>query len=74
METEKITEKDEDESEKSTKDAESAEKKKDESEKKKDEPDFEMIDNPARVIPPQLKRLSLPSTSRYQPLKPVCCT
>lgn len=71
METEKITEKDEDESEKSTKDAESAEKKKDESEKKKDEPDFEMIDNPARVIPPQLKRLSLPSTSRYQPLKPV---
>jgi len=72
MESEKITEKDEDESEKpATKDEDTTEKKKDEAEKKKEEPDFEMIENPARVIPPQLKRLSLPSTCRYQPLKPV---
>merc|ERR1712080_193459 len=42
-----------------------------ESEKKKEEADFEMVDNPARVIPPQLKRLTLPSTCRYQPLKSV---
>merc|ERR1719450_584274 len=63
IESEKAVEKDEDESEKPS----TAEDK----EKKKDETEFEMVDNPARVIPPQLKRLTLPSSCRYQPLKSV---
>jgi len=70
IESEKAVEKDEDESEKPSIE-EDKEKKKDEAEKKKEEADFEMVDNPARVIPPQLKRLTLPSTCRYQPLKSV---
>ena len=71
IESEKTIEKDEDESEKPSPTEEDKEKKKDEGEKKKEEAEFEMIDNPARVIPPQLKRLTLPSTCRYQPLKSV---
>jgi len=74
IESEKTMEKDEDESEKAT--PATAEddktKKKDETEKtKKEEAEFEMLENPARVIPPQLKRLSLPANARYQPLKSV---
>ncbi|PFX28992.1 26S proteasome non-ATPase regulatory subunit 1 [Stylophora pistillata] len=36
-----------------------------------DEPDFELLENPARVLPAQLKVISLPGGSRYMPLKPV---
>lgn len=36
-----------------------------------EEPDFELLENPARVLPAQLKVLSLPEDSRYMPLKPV---
>ncbi|XP_057301114.1 26S proteasome non-ATPase regulatory subunit 1-like [Hydractinia symbiolongicarpus] len=60
-ESDKTKEKDEDESEKP----------KEEEKKKEVEPDFQMIDNPARVMPAQLKKLSLSPTCRYQPLKSV---
>ena len=33
------------------------------------EPDFEMIDNPARVVSSQLKFISFPSDTRYVPVK-----
>lgn len=64
--SEKTKEKDVDESEAKQDDVEAKEK-----EKKKEEPDFEMIDNPARVMAPQLKKLSLPSDCRYDPVKTV---
>lgn len=35
------------------------------------EPSFEMLSNPARVLPSQLKVISLESGSRYQSLKPI---
>ncbi|XP_064393012.1 26S proteasome non-ATPase regulatory subunit 1-like isoform X2 [Halichondria panicea] len=35
------------------------------------EPDFQMLSNPARVLPQQLKVLSLEESSRYKPLKPM---
>lgn len=68
VESEKSSEKDVDESEKN-----GAEIKKEtnESEKKKEEPDFEIIDNPARTMPAQLKKLTLPAEYRYSPLKSV---
>ncbi|KAJ7353954.1 26S proteasome non-ATPase regulatory subunit 1, partial [Desmophyllum pertusum] len=36
-----------------------------------EEPDFELLENPARVLPAQLKVISLPEDSRYMPLKQV---
>jgi len=39
--------------------------------KKEKEPDFEMLQNPTRVIKPQLKVISLAKNCRYQPLKDV---
>uniref|UniRef100_K7DZZ0 26S proteasome non-ATPase regulatory subunit 1 n=1 Tax=Monodelphis domestica TaxID=13616 RepID=K7DZZ0_MONDO len=46
--------------------------KKDEKEKKKEpEPSFQLLDNPARVMPAQLKVLSMTETCRYQPFKPL---
>jgi len=71
IQSEKASEKDEDESEKTSGEEEKDKTKSDESEKKKEEPDFEMVENPARVIPPQLKRLTLSAKCRYQPLKSV---
>ena len=62
-ESEKSVEKDTDESEKG--------ESKDAKDKKKEEPDFEIIENPARVMPAQLKKLSISTDGRYQPLKPV---
>lgn len=35
------------------------------------EPSFELLSNPARVIKPQLKVISMPENSRYQPLKNI---
>lgn len=43
-----------------------------EKEKKKEaEPNFQLLENPARVMPAQLKVLTMPDTCRYQPFKPV---
>lgn len=74
------------ESEKEAKDAKETEKDKDtkeskdgkevkdtKEEEKKKEPDFETLQNPTRVIKPQLKVISLQKNSRYQPLKDVAC-
>lgn len=36
---------------------------------KKSEPTYEMLSNPARVIKPQLKVISMPENSRYRALK-----
>lgn len=70
------SEKDIDESEKkSDKPTDTKEEKQDgdteKKSKKEEEPDFTMIENPARVLPAQLKKLSLPTDCRYQPLKSV---
>jgi len=67
-ESNKEKEKDVDEAEKKTPDVESVTDKKT---KKEEEPDFKMVENPARTIPAQLKKLSLPNDCRYGPLKPV---
>ena len=49
--------------------------KKDEKEKKKEpEPNFQLLDNPARVMPAQLKVLTMTESCRYQPFKPVSVT
>lgn len=40
-----------------------------EKEKKEKEPDFELLQNPSRVMKPQLKVISLNKSSRYLPLK-----
>lgn len=43
-----------------------------EKEKKKEvEPNLQLLENPARVMPAQLKVLTMPETCRYQPFKPV---
>ncbi len=42
-----------------------------ESKTKTPEPDFEMIENPARVMNVQKKVISITADSRYKPLKPV---
>ncbi|TMS20212.1 26S proteasome non-ATPase regulatory subunit 1 [Larimichthys crocea] len=43
-----------------------------EKEKKKEaEPNFQLLENPARVMPAQLKVLNMPETCRYQPFKPL---
>lgn len=39
--------------------------------KKEPEPNFQLLDNPARVMPAQLKVLSMTETCRYQPFKPL---
>ncbi|KAL0624820.1 26S proteasome non-ATPase regulatory subunit 1 [Plecturocebus cupreus] len=47
-----------------------AEKKEEKEKKKEPEPNFQLLDNPARVMPAQLKVLTMPETCRYQPFKP----
>uniref|UniRef100_A0A3P8W745 26S proteasome non-ATPase regulatory subunit 1 n=1 Tax=Cynoglossus semilaevis TaxID=244447 RepID=A0A3P8W745_CYNSE len=48
------------------------EKKDEEKEKKKEvEPNFQLLENPARVMPAQLKVLTMPESCRYQPFKPL---
>nr|XP_039249968.1 26S proteasome non-ATPase regulatory subunit 1-like [Styela clava] len=61
------TEKEKDKGEKKEKTA----KEGDEKEKKEPEPDFETLSNPCRAVPQQLKVISLPENSRYEPLKPL---
>uniref|UniRef100_A0A2K6AYB8 26S proteasome non-ATPase regulatory subunit 1 n=1 Tax=Macaca nemestrina TaxID=9545 RepID=A0A2K6AYB8_MACNE len=48
-----------------------AEKKEEKEKKKEPEPNFQLLDNPARVMPAQLKVLTMPETCRYQPFKPL---
>uniref|UniRef100_A0AAY5KFZ2 26S proteasome non-ATPase regulatory subunit 1 n=1 Tax=Esox lucius TaxID=8010 RepID=A0AAY5KFZ2_ESOLU len=47
------------------------EKEKEKEKKKEPEPSFQLMENPARVMPAQLKVLTMPETCRYQPFKPV---
>merc|ERR1712129_618973 len=60
---------------KDSKDSKEAEKdaKEPEEKVKEKEPEFELLQNPTRVIKPQLKVISQPKNSRYQPLKDVAC-
>lgn len=44
---------------------------KDKEKKKEAEPNFQLLENPARVMPAQLKVLTMPESCRYQPFKPV---
>uniref|UniRef100_A0A669PWB3 26S proteasome non-ATPase regulatory subunit 1 n=1 Tax=Phasianus colchicus TaxID=9054 RepID=A0A669PWB3_PHACC len=57
---------------KSEKQAKIMDKERDEKEKKKEpEPNFQLLDNPARVMPAQLKVLTMTESCRYQPFKPL---
>ncbi|KAI2650136.1 26S proteasome non-ATPase regulatory subunit 1 [Labeo rohita] len=47
------------------------EKEKEKEKKKEPEPNFQMLENPARVMPAQLKVLAMPDSCRYQPFKPL---
>uniref|UniRef100_A0AAQ6IRZ8 26S proteasome non-ATPase regulatory subunit 1 n=1 Tax=Anabas testudineus TaxID=64144 RepID=A0AAQ6IRZ8_ANATE len=47
------------------------EKEKEKEKKKEVEPNFQLLENPARVMPAQLKVLNMPETCRYQPFKPL---
>lgn len=47
------------------------EKKKDDKEKKEPEPNFEILQNPARVLRQQLKVIALNENSQYVPMKDV---
>lgn len=53
---------------------EEKEKEKEKEKKKEPEPNFQMLENPARVMSAQLKVLIMPETCRYQPFKPVSIT
>lgn len=46
-------------------------KEKEKEKKKEPEPNFQLLENPARVMPAQLKVLSIPEPCRYQPFKPL---
>merc|ERR1712179_352371 len=61
-----VDKKEEEEKEKKEKEEK---KKKKEEEKKKEEPNFDTLNNPARVMKPQLKVISMSEGSRYQPVK-----
>lgn len=50
---------------------EEKEKEKEKEKKKEPEPNFQMLENPARVMSAQLKVLTMPETCRYQPFKPL---
>lgn len=57
-----------------TQEVQEGEKKEEEKEKEKKkevEPNFQLLENPARVMPAQLKVLTMPESCRYQPFKPV---
>lgn len=58
------------EAEKDKKDEEK-EKEKEKEKKKEQEPNFQMLENPARAMPAQLRVLTMPENCRYQPFKPV---
>ncbi|XP_077440261.1 26S proteasome non-ATPase regulatory subunit 1 isoform X1 [Vanacampus margaritifer] len=51
------------------KEKEKKDEEKEKEKKKEAEPNFQMLENPARVMPAQLKVLNMPDTCRYQPFK-----
>ncbi len=53
------------------KDKKEKEKEKEKEKKKEPEPNFQMLENPARVMAAQLKVLTISDSCRYQPFKPV---
>ncbi|CAL4157776.1 unnamed protein product, partial [Meganyctiphanes norvegica] len=71
-EEEEREKKEKEEKEKKEKEKEE-EKKKKEEEKKKEEPNFDTLNNPARVMKPQLKVIHMTEGSRYQPVKDLLC-
>ena len=68
---EKDKKEDKDKKDKKGEEGKDGEKKDEEKKKKEPEPNFEMLANPARVMKAQLKVLSMPDSSRYQPIKEV---
>lgn len=50
---------------------EKKEEEKEKEKKKEVEPNFQLLENPARAMPAQLKVLTMPESCRYQPFKPV---
>lgn len=54
---------------KESKDAKDSKKESDEKEKKKDEPNFDTLNNPARVMKQQLRVMRMPEGARYVPAK-----
>ncbi|XP_023859653.1 26S proteasome non-ATPase regulatory subunit 1 isoform X1 [Salvelinus sp. IW2-2015] len=66
-------EKEEDKMEVEVQEAEKEKKdeEKEKEKKKEPEPNFQLMENPARVMPAQLKVLNMPETCRYQPFKPL---
>uniref|UniRef100_A0A9J8D066 26S proteasome non-ATPase regulatory subunit 1 n=1 Tax=Cyprinus carpio carpio TaxID=630221 RepID=A0A9J8D066_CYPCA len=68
---EKEKEKKEKEEEKMEVKDEEKEKEKEKEKKKEPEPNFQMLENPARVMAAQLKVLTMPDSCRYQPFKPL---
>ncbi|XP_062572250.1 26S proteasome non-ATPase regulatory subunit 1-like [Saccostrea cucullata] len=64
--------KDKEEEKMETEEGEKEKQDKEKTEKEKEpEPNFQMLDNPARVMKAQLKVLLMPETSRYVPVKDV---
>lgn len=67
--------KDKDSKEKEVKDSKDKDAKKessdDSSSKKKDEPNFDILNNPARVMKQQLRVVKMPDSARYMPVKDV---
>ncbi|XP_015216748.1 26S proteasome non-ATPase regulatory subunit 1 [Lepisosteus oculatus] len=53
------------------KEKEKKDEEKEKEKKKEPEPSFQLLENPARVMPAQLKVLTMPETCRYQPFKPL---
>lgn len=64
-------EKEEEKMEVEVQEGEKEKEKKDEEKKKEPEPNFQLLENPARVMPAQLKVLTMPESCRYQPFKPL---
>uniref|UniRef100_A0A670ZMA1 26S proteasome non-ATPase regulatory subunit 1 n=1 Tax=Pseudonaja textilis TaxID=8673 RepID=A0A670ZMA1_PSETE len=65
----KEKEKEKEKKEEEKMEVEEAEKKDEKEKKKEPEPSFQILDNPARVMPAQLKVLTMPESCRYQPFK-----
>ncbi|CAG08091.1 unnamed protein product, partial [Tetraodon nigroviridis] len=67
----KEKEKKEKEEEKMEVEGEKKEEEKEKEKKKEVEPNFQLLENPARAMPAQLKVLTMPESCRYQPFKPL---
>uniref|UniRef100_A0AAQ4Q1V3 26S proteasome non-ATPase regulatory subunit 1 n=1 Tax=Gasterosteus aculeatus aculeatus TaxID=481459 RepID=A0AAQ4Q1V3_GASAC len=69
--TAKAKKKEKEKKEKEEEKMEVKEEEKEKEKKKEAEPNFQLLENPARVMPAQLKVLNMPETCRYQPFKPL---